>query len=127
MKQLLAISILVFFLSGCMGMGSKFDCNVSSGGKCAPMNHINKMADYGAFNDNRSYKSNLLQTKYKKGYLPNTSSVFAGAPIRSSESIQQIWIGPYEDINGNYHESAYVYTVVKNGNWIGDTVSVIQD
>lgn len=86
------IPVFVSCLSGCMGMGSKFDCNVSSGGKCAPMNHINKMADYGMFNDGRSHKSNLLQTKYKKEYLPNASSVFAGAPIRSNESIQQMSI-----------------------------------
>ena len=40
---------------------------------------------------------------------------------------KQIWIGPYEDVNGNYHEPSYVYVVVKNGSWIGEPVSTIQD
>lgn len=114
------------FLSGCAGMGSKFDCNVDSGGRCTPMNHINKMADYGAFNDDHYYKKrNLMQTRNKKSGYP--LKTFDGAPIRSGESIQQIWIGPYEDITGNYHEPSYVYTVIKPGKWIGEPVGVIQD
>src|SRR3989304_3774247 len=53
--RLLVISMLSIFLSGCMGMGSKFDCNVDSGGKCVPMHHINQMANYGVFNE-KPYK-----------------------------------------------------------------------
>lgn len=119
-------SVFAVFLSGCAGMNGKFDCNVSSGGKCAPMNHINKMADRGAFNDNSFFKkNNPMQIGNKKnGYPLNT---FDGAPIRSNESIQQVWIGPYEDVSGIYHEPSYVYTVVKKGSWIGEPVNVIQD
>lgn len=124
--MLVFVSVFTLLLSGCAGMNGKFDCNVSSGGKCAPMNHINKMANYGAFQDNRPYKTgNLMQTKNKiSGYPLNT---FAGQPIRSNESVQQIWIGPYEDAIGNYHEPSYLYTVVKKGRWIGEPVNVIQD
>jgi conjugal transfer pilus assembly protein TraV len=122
--NILKIAFFITFLSGCAGMGSKFDCNVSSGGKCASMNHINKMVDQGAFNDSQTDKNKLIQTKYKQRYLSNS---FEGAPIRSNESIQQIWIAPYEDANGNYHEPSYVYSVVKNGSWIGEPAGVIQD
>ncbi|EKD45288.1 MAG: conjugative transfer: assembly [uncultured bacterium] len=123
-KKIIFLSIFVPFLSGCAGMGSKFDCNVSSGGRCASMNQINKMADHGAFNDNQSHKSNLMQTGYKKEYQLNA---FDGAPIHSNDSIQQIWIGPYEDAGGNYHEPSYLYTVVKKGKWIGNPVSAITE
>jgi conjugal transfer pilus assembly protein TraV len=129
-SRFLACSIFAFFvsfLSGCAGMGHQFDCNVSSGGKCAPMHNINKMADHGAFNDSQAHKGstrNLIQMRYKKEYPLNS---FDGRPIRSNESVQQIWIGPYEDVNGNYHEPSYLYTVVKNGSWVGEPVGVIQD
>ncbi|MBU0744903.1 MAG: type IV conjugative transfer system lipoprotein TraV [Gammaproteobacteria bacterium] len=121
-----AFCFSILFLSGCAGMNGKFDCNVNSGGKCAPMNQINKMADTGLFNKDNFYKSkNLMQANNKAtGYPMN---IFEGAPIRSGESIQQIWIGPYEDITGNYHEPSYVYTVVKKGKWIGEPANVIQD
>jgi hypothetical protein len=49
MKKIIVLC-LIFLLSGCVGMGSKFDCNVSSGGKCLPMDKINQMADAGMFN-----------------------------------------------------------------------------
>lgn len=127
------ITILIGFafvipgLSGCMSMGSKFDCDVSSGGKCAPMHHINRMADQGAFQEKHFYgQANSAQIKSNKvnGYPLTT---FDGAPIRSNESVQQIWIGPYEDVSGDYHEPSYVYTVVKKGRWIGEPASVVQE
>lgn len=49
MKILLIFSLAIL-LSGCAGMNGEFDCNVSSGGKCLPMDQINKMATAGAFN-----------------------------------------------------------------------------
>ena len=116
--------LLPIFLAGCSGMGGKFDCNVSSGGRCAPMSQINKMANRGAFQGGEHHPNNIKQSGEAYGYPLNT---FAGAPIRSNESIQQIWIGPYEDASGNYHEPSYVYAVVKKGAWIGDPVGVIQD
>ena len=125
-----AFIFCVIFLSGCVGMGSKFDCDVGSGGKCAPMHHINKMASRGVFNENSfATKENAItraESKIHKtsGYPLNN---FIGAPIRSNESIQQIWIGPYEDTGGTYHEPSYLYTVVKKGQWIGDPTKVIQD
>ena len=116
--------LLPVFLAGCSGMSGKFDCNVSSGGRCAPMSQINKMANQGTFQGGEYHQTNTKQSGEVYGYPLNT---FAGAPVRSNESIQQIWIGPYEDMAGNYHEPSYVYTVVKKGAWIGDPVGVIQD
>jgi hypothetical protein len=125
-----AFLFLVIFLSGCVGMRSKFDCNVGSGGKCAPMHYINKMAGQGVFNEDYGVsKENALtraesKINKKSGYLLNA---FNGTPIRSNESIQQIWIGPYEDASGTYHEPSNIYVVVKKGSWIGEPANVIQD
>lgn len=127
-KSIFLVSLLVFtiFLSGCTNMNGQFDCNASSGGRCAPMNQINKMADYGMFREAAPHKAtNFTEAKNQNyGYPLNT---FAGAPIRNSENVQQIWIGPYEDVNGNYHEPSYVYTVIKKGSWIGEPAAAIQD
>lgn len=48
--RLIITLIVSMCLVGCAGMGSDFDCNADSGGKCLPMDQINKMADAGAFN-----------------------------------------------------------------------------
>jgi hypothetical protein len=120
----LFFSPFLLSLSGCIGMNSKFDCNAASGGKCEPMGSINKMADYGVFQNVGSRPRTPSKTNQNYGYPLNT---FAGQPIRSNESIQQIWIGPYEDTSGNYHEPSYVYVVIKKGKWFGEPANVIQD
>lgn len=110
------VPMISILLSGCMGMGSKFDCNVESGGKCAPMHHINQMASYGVFAE-RSYKSGeLMLTKNK--YSESKQQTYEVAPMRSSEKIQEIWLAPYEDSNGYYHNGSSIYAVVKKGKWL---------
>ena len=116
-----------------MSLGSKFDCNANSGGRCAPMHHINRMASYGTFNESQPFPSNTnelvyIQSKQNQNKQDTgKSKKFEQELIRSNETIQQIWIGPYEDTNGNYHEGSNVYTVVKKGRWIGNPVSAISD
>lgn len=135
----------VVFLNGCVGMNSKFDCNVSSGGRCAPMGSIHKMVDRGEFNEVSSQKiieHNYLAklssinrnngsngNKYQ-GYLLNSFPYPLNTVsylLRSRETIQQIWIAPYEDTNGNYHESAHVYAVVKKSQWLAEAEQPVQD
>jgi len=141
----IAVFNTVLFLSGCIGMNSKFDCNVSSGGKCAPMNSIHKMADQGMFNSNSDGNGNdkrnrnnnhnhklienstMAKLSTSQGYPSGVDNFFIGKPIRSAETVQQIWIGPYEDTNGNYHESAYLYAVVKKSRWISEEKEIGQD
>lgn len=126
-KMILFMGI-VLSLSGCVGMNSKFDCNVSSGGRCAPMHQIHKLADQGVFNDGSDRKlignSRITNFDSPQGY-PLAS--FVGKPMRSAESIQQIWLGPYEDANGNYHEPAYIYAVVKKGSWLSEEKEMVQE
>ncbi|MEI8055423.1 MAG: type IV conjugative transfer system lipoprotein TraV [bacterium] len=116
-----AFAFCAVFLSGCAGMNSSFDCDVGSGGKCAPMHHINKMANYGAFTEKSLKADNLKLAEVKD--MGAKQKIYGTLPIRSNEEIQQIWIGPYEDANGNYHEASYVYSVIKKGRWSSDPVA----
>jgi conjugal transfer pilus assembly protein TraV len=136
MARATTIFLIPLLLCGCVGMNSKFDCNVSSGGECAPMHSIHRMADQGMFHDagnDTNHKHKLIQNSglgkinTPHGCHGYPLDGFAGKPIRSAESIQQIWIGPYEDANGNYHEPSYLYTVVKKGKWLSEEKEVIQD
>lgn len=50
MKKIFFLNMFVALfvvLSGCAGMNGEFDCNVNSGGKCLPMDEINKMVVVG--------------------------------------------------------------------------------
>lgn len=95
--------MVTIFLSGCSSMSNQSYCHINNSGSCDQPNIA-------------------APTAY--GYPLND---FAGNPIRKSENVQQIWIGPYEDQDGNFHEPSYVYAVVKSGSWIGDPEKAIRD
>jgi len=38
-------------------------------------------------------------------------------PQRHPETIRKIWIAPYEDNDGNYHQGSDVHTVLQPGFW----------
>jgi conjugal transfer pilus assembly protein TraV len=42
-----------------------------------------------------------------------------GEPIRYGETVQQIWLAPFEDTAGNYHEPSIVYIILQPPHWIG--------
>ena len=109
------------FLSGCAGMSSSFDCDVGSGGKCVPMHRINQLATHGAFAEKSLKTDNLKLAEIKDRGAKQ--KIYGTLPIRSNEEIQQIWIGPYEDASGNYHEASSVYAVIKKGRWLSNPVS----
>jgi len=99
---------MVVLFAGCSSVGRHSDCYLTPDGKCNSVSLINSAKDSGKF----------------YGYPLNG---FEGKPIRSGENIQQIWVGPYEDKDGNYHEPSYVYSVIKKGTWIGEPAREIQD
>lgn len=37
--------------------------------------------------------------------------------LRSGEEVVRVWVAPYQDVNGNYHNASSFYTVVRNNNW----------
>ena len=147
--KLLCLLTSAALLSGCAGMNSDLGCNQVQGmSACTSMWTVNKMANQGAFNNTshvvtdpngkvittsttaggtlsqQSSSSNPSPNGGTLGYMPPTSTT--GEPIRVSESTQQIWIAPWVDTAGNFHDSDYVYHVVTPGHWIGAPVQAVQ-
>jgi len=59
---------------------------------------------------------------------PFPDSVIApGAPLRIQEQIMPIWLAPYQDKEGNYHDATTVYTIVHPGIWAGNPVPEVDD
>ncbi len=124
-------------LAGCAGMNSSFDCNVTSGGRCVPMMSINEMVNRGAFQRTKLKPNSTIDySKYSNraassNTSPNPSNADAAnnhLPLRINESVQQIWIAPYEDASGIYHDTSLVYVVAQKGHWMGrPSMAVVED
>ena len=117
----------IFALTGCAGMNSQFNCN-KVGGKgvgCASLDQVNSMVNQGAFNNTSTSSNQNIKPSYTSGF--SVAAPTAGTPVRYSETIQQVWIAPYEDTSGNYHEPSMVYAVIQPSHWIGLPVEAIQN
>lgn len=156
MRKVVSLFMLLNMLAGCADMNSQFDCPMKPGVRCESLDHINAKIDRGEIgredkekvavsivanrhfqnnnnNKNRSsYLQPVRQTENKKTFKdfnnqakPN-HDVSRHEPLRYGESVMRVWIAPFEDTVGNYHQESEVYSVIKPGHWIGNPVKVIE-
>lgn len=125
--MLLAAVGMQLSLSGCSSMNSSFDCPNKAGVTCKSLDQINTMVDNGQIQGRTSTGGtwSTMQTTSNSGdfqTFPSTSAYKVGEPIRYGETVQRIWIAPFEDTDGNYHQDSTIYSVMNHGHWIGHPV-----
>ena len=130
MKKLFLILILpiLALLSGCAEMNSKFDCPMRPGVSCRSLDEVNAKVDSGEIGSSSTVLTYHPSTKNISPHqiVPRLfSELRVRKPLRYGESVQRIWIAPFEDTAGNYHQESDIYTIVKPGHWIGYPVKAI--
>lgn len=125
MRLLFSIFIFSYFLLSACTMNSHFDCPNKAGVNCHSLDEINRMVDQGTVLESRA-QSTLAPTNVTidhtfESYTPMTPESMA-TPIRYAETVERIWIAPFTDTDGNYHDASLIYTIVKGGSWINDPV-----
>ena len=110
------------FLTAC-SMNSSFDCPNKAGVMCKSVDQINGMVDTGQI-QGRTQQVSQSSTQSNGEFQPYAISTgyYPGAPLRYGETVQRIWVAPYEDTESNYHQDNVIYTIVKDGHWIGSPV-----
>lgn len=131
MKRLVMMACILIQLGGltaCSIMNSSFDCPNKSGVNCKSLDQINRMVDSGEIRG-RMQTGCAGVAKCTDGAefqsFPVSASFRSGQPIRYGETVQRIWIAPYEDSEGNYHQDSIIYAVMKGGHWIGRPVKTV--
>lgn len=83
------------------------------------LDQVNQLASAGVYND-QSGSLSALPLENTNNPLQNTQNTAGYSEHSEGNSngsmAKRIWIAPYEDKEGNYHESSYVYTTIKNSN-----------
>lgn len=114
-------------LSACSTMNSSFDCPNKAGVNCKSLDQINGMVDTGQIRGQSDIGGSSLDVNSPVfEAFPVTTSYAPGQPLRYGETVQRIWVAPYEDSEGNYHQDNLVYAIVKGGHWIGKPVKSIK-
>jgi len=115
--------ILLILLSACTTMNDKFTCKTPDGVMCRSLDDVNGMVDRGELGSvpNKVTQNNISFTP-GFSHMPRV-----GEPLRYGETVMRVWIAPYEDKQGNYHEDSVFYMVIKPGHWTGSTLREIVD
>jgi len=100
--------------TGCASMNNSFDCPMKSGTRCESLDQVNAKIDRGEIGndaDGKVWKNSAIAW--------NAATIIAGSknPLRHAETVQQIWVAPFEDSEGNYHAASSVYAVMQPGFW----------
>lgn len=137
MKRFIPFILCISFMGliGCSGLDNP--CNDQGAGHCASVttaydnslkNTVNE-TDLPRGDDGKggggwfsSEKKPSLSEAYK---MQNTYSQIPkdGVALRTQTKTMRVWILPYEDDVGLYHDQQYVYAVIKNGGWMFKSVN----
>ena len=118
LKALKFISIIVVLqgLGGCTKMSGTFDCPYGKGVGCRSITEVNQMVNDGKFNSVDSQAS--LQSPIVTSNKPQAITLADKARVhRIKEEHLKVWVAPFEDEQGNFHEDSVIHTVLKPGSW----------
>jgi conjugal transfer pilus assembly protein TraV len=143
------LSFFCLSLGGCSTTSETFDCQSGKGVGCKSISTVNKMVDQGSLGGEveegkqslilpssvpiMSTGSNDVETSGNT-LADKAFSQQANVPLsddflvrRVSEEHLRVWIAPFQDAQGNFHEGSIVHTVLKPGFWhISDTAALNQ-
>jgi conjugal transfer pilus assembly protein TraV len=109
---------ITFLLSGCEMMNSSYDCPLSEGASCMALHDMDAAVTRG------EYPKNIRNNISESGTYVQHKDLMPGTyPSRTKDRVAKIWLAPYEDNSGNYHEQSNIYTVVENSGWSGAPIS----
>ena len=118
LKFFLSLFMLPWLISCASGLSSQFSCqSAQQYGRCLSVSEIDQKIDSGELTGDESHL--YIKPKQPKIIQPNNMNVSndKGNPQRHPEIIRKIWVAPYEDNDGNYHQGSDVYTVLQSGYW----------
>jgi len=108
------VLIYFFMLAGCTTMNDQFSCPMKPGVMCQSLDQVNAKIDNG----NIKHFSASSEVSLQINTEPVTKATKIGLPpVRVPETLMPVWIAPYEDSRGNYHEESVIWTIVKSGYW----------
>lgn len=124
MKKIVLTS-LILLLAGCAQTNTHFNCDKVGGEGigCTSLGTANKMADKGAFNTTQAPASETKTSALTFHQADVDWRPQVGLPLRFNETVQNMWIAPFVDTEGNYHWSQMISLVIQPGHWVGAPAS----
>lgn len=110
-KILTLVLAHVISLTGCSVMNQEYDCPLQKTASCISLAEMDDKITYDMLGEQKQANNNpdtVQGVFFSKESLEQT---------RKDESPLKIWVAPYIDQNGNFHDANYVYVASKDAAW----------
>jgi conjugal transfer pilus assembly protein TraV len=110
--------LLMAALTGCSVPREKFDCPYGKGVGCRSISAVNQDVNEGKLPHNAKQdkaKSKVVlkeNISIEDGHFGDDLNV-----QRVSEQHLRVWVAPYQDEQGHFHEDAIIHVVLRPGFW----------
>jgi conjugal transfer pilus assembly protein TraV len=102
------IVIMCGLSTACTTAKSTFDCPYGKGIGCHSITEVNQKINSGHLFNNKTNTAPVLLEQ-----LPNQQLQVQ----RITEAHLRVWIAPFQDEGGNFHEDAIIHAVLRPGFW----------
>lgn len=125
---------LMFCLEGCATHRETFDCAPGSGVGCKSISEVNAIVDSASMREEElkpavispsSSRSSAKTAPTDLMDLTETDTSLTGLPVpkmhqpkRAPERVLKVWIAPFEDQEGNFHEASTIHALIQESRWL---------
>lgn len=130
---ILPIILSVVTLAGCASnTASQFSCPVPNTGMCQSVHTVDRMIDRGELGPtvrktSTKHTSTIATDRWGNATTPYASTLNPGQPLRAQDVVMGVWIAPYEDNTGVYHDASTVYAVMTPSHWATHPVKTVKE
>lgn len=114
-----AVLFVVPFLSGCSTVSESFDTKPGKGVGFKSVSDVNQMVEDGKIEGLPLKKDAVTQpiVTLEKPSMVDFIPTFDSKVMRRPEKHMRVWVAPYQDGTGNFHEGSVVHTLINHGTW----------
>lgn len=120
-------------LSGCVNTNSEFSCPAPKTGMCQSVRSVDNMVDSGQIHADTSRTTQRVSISTNTSITwdnfstPYAATIHPGQPLRQQEIVMAVWMSPYEDSKGYYHDESTVYAVMIPSQWSTQPVKAVEE
>lgn len=132
-----SLLIPILAITGCASFSgldgkSSFSCKAPDGVSCSSLSGIYANAKQENLpglrsqnNNSTPEKKNVTEDSVQStlplvGLQPNIAikPLHSGDPIYTQPKVMRVWLAPWEDQDGDFHDQSYIYMVADYGRWV---------
>ena len=112
--KFVALSMALIALTGCGRTLEKFDCPYGKGVGCRSITEVNQMVNEESV---KGLEEGTLPPSVAASSYSLKGSINGSKIQRVSEEHLRVWLAPFQDEQGDFHEASIIHTVLKPGYW----------